>query len=203
MKKKLVVTLLLLVLSAGSVTAALLSFGRVTDKLEAARASEPVHIEETEEEEENPTPSPVPEEEAEDVEDKSGEPEEVAEAEEITEAPTPEETTETPAAEEQAETPTEAPTGTEAPTPEPVDPSKPVLTLTSDTIEIAAGSSFSVVSAVADVTDDKDDRNTLFRYIHVTGDYDLRTPGQYTLEYTVTDKDGNVSLPQMLNLIVK
>lgn len=190
MKKKLVVTLLLLVLSAGSVTAALLSFGRVTDKLEAARASEPVHIEETEEE-------------AEDVEDKSEEPEEVAEAEEITEAPTPEETTETPAAEEQAETPTEAPTGTEAPTPEPVDPSKPVLTLTSDTIEIAAGSSFSVVSAVADVTDDKDDRNTLFRYIHVTGDYDLRTPGQYTLEYTVTDKDGNVSLPQMLNLIVK
>lgn len=202
MKKKLVVTLLLLVLSAGSVTAALLSFGRVTDKFEAARASEPVHIEATEEEEENPTPSPVPEEEAEDVEDKSEEPEEVAE-EEITEAPTPEETTETPAAEEQAETPTEASTETEAPTPEPVDPSKPVLTLTSDTIEIAAGSSFSVVSAVADVTDDKDDRNTLFRYIHVTGDYDLRTPGQYTLEYTVTDKDGNVSLPQMLNLIVK
>ena len=200
MKKKLVVTLLLLVLSAGSVTAALLSFGRVTDKLEAARASEPVHIEATEEEEENPTPSPVPEEEA--TEDKSEEPEEVAE-EEITEAPTPEETTETPAAEEQAETPTEASTETEAPTPEPVDPSKPVLTLTSDTIEIAAGSSFSVVSAVADVTDDKDDRNTLFRYIHVTGDYDLRTPGQYTLEYTVTDKDGNVSLPQMLNLIVK
>lgn len=201
MKKKLVVTLLLLVLSVGSVTAALLSFGRVTDKLEAARASEPVHIEATEEEEETPTPSPVPEEEA--TEDKSEEPEEVAEAEEITETPTPEETTETPAAEEQAETPTEAPTGTEAPTPEPVDPSKPVLTLTSDTIEIAAGSSFSVVSAVADVTDDKDDRNTLFRYIHVTGDYDLRTPGQYTLEYTVTDKDGNVSLPQMLNLIVK
>lgn len=200
MKKKLVVTLLLLVLSVGSVTAALLSFGRVTDKLEAARASEPVHIEATEEEEETPTPSPVPEEEA--TEDKSEEPEEVAE-EEITEAPTPEETTETPAAEEQAETPTEAPTETEAPTPEPVDPSKPVLTLTSDTIKIAAGSSFSVVSAVADVTDDKDDRNTLFRYIHVTGDYDLRTPGQYILEYTVTDKDGNVSLPQMLNLIVK
>ena len=183
MKKKLVVTLLLLVLSVGSVTAALLSFGRVTDKLEAARASAPVHIE---------------------AKDKSEEPEEVAEVEEeITEAPTPEETTATPAAEEQAETPTEAPTETEAPTPEPVDPSKPVLTLTSDTIEIAAGSSFSVVSAVADVTDDKDDRNTLFRYIHVTGDYDLRTPGQYTLEYTVTDKDGNVSLPQMLNLIVK
>lgn len=201
MKKKLVVTLLLLVLSVGSVTAALLSFGRVTDKLEAARASEPVHIEATEEEEETPTPSPVPEEEA--TEDKSEEPEEVAEAEEITEAPTPEETTETPAAEEQAETPTETPTETEAPTPEPVDPSKPVLTLTSDTIEIAAGSSFSVVSAVADVTDDKDDRNALFRYIHVTGDYDLRTPGQYTLEYTVTDKDGNVSLPQTLNLIVK
>lgn len=77
------------------------------------------------------------------------------------------------------------------------------MTLTSDTIEITAGSSFSVISAVADITDDKDDRSTLFRYIHVTGDYDLRTPGQYTLQYVVTDRDGNSSIPKMLTLIVK
>lgn len=89
------------------------------------------------------------------------------------------------------------------PTPEPVDPAIPVLTLTSDTIEITAGSSFSVISPVADITDDKDDRSSLFRNIHVTGDYNLYTPGQYTLQYVATDSDGHTSLPETLTLIVK
>lgn len=88
-------------------------------------------------------------------------------------------------------------------TPEPVDPAIPVLTLTSDTIEITAGSSFSVNSPVADITDDKDDRSSLFRNIHVTGDYDLYTPGQYTLQYVATDSDGHTSLSETLTLIVK
>ena len=79
----------------------------------------------------------------------------------------------------------------------------PVLTLTSDTIEITAGSSFSVISPVADITDDKDDRSSLFRNIHVTGDYNLYTPGQYTLQYVATDSDGHTSLPETLTLIVK
>ena len=92
---------------------------------------------------------------------------------------------------------------TPTPTPEPVDPAIPVLTLTSDTIEITAGSSFSVISPVADITDDKDDRSSLFRNIHVTGDYNLYTPGQYTLQYVATDSDGHTSLPETLTLIVK
>ena len=72
-----------------------------------------------------------------------------------------------------------------------------------DTIEITAGSSFSVISPVADITDDKDDRSSLFRNIHVTGDYNLYTPGQYTLQYVATDSDGHTSLPETLTLIVK
>lgn len=160
MKKKLVMTFLLLILCAGSVTAALKSFDNVANQLQEARDIQSARLEAAKV---TPSPTPVP----------------------VTEAP--QQTEEV----------------TETPTPEPVDPSKPVLTLTSDTIEIAAGSSFSVISAVADITDDKDDRSTLFRYIHVTGDYDLRTPGQYKLEYVVTDRDGNTSVPQTLTLIVK
>ena len=89
------------------------------------------------------------------------------------------------------------------PTPTPEPQAIPVLTLTSDTIEITAGSSFSVISPVADITDDKDDRSSLFRNIHVTGDYNLYTPGQYTLQYVATDSDGHTSLPETLTLIVK
>lgn len=106
--------------------------------------------------------------------------------------------TPTPTPEPQAE-----PELSATPTPEPVDPVIPVLTLTSDTIEITAGSSFSVISPVADITDDKDDRSSLFRNIHVTGDYNLYTPGQYTLQYVATDSDGHTSLPETLTLIVK
>lgn len=156
MKNKLIITFLLLILCAGSVTAAVKSFDDVNNRLLEAK-----NIETEKREATKMTPTPTPE----------------------------------PAVEEE--------TPAETPTPEPVDPSLPVLTLTSDTIEITAGSSFSVISAVADITDDKDDRSTLFRYIHVTGDYDLRTPGQYTLQYVVTDRDGNSSIPKMLTLIVK
>lgn len=160
MKKKLVMTFLLLILCAGSVTAALKSFDNVTKQLQEAKDIQAARLE----------------------------------AAAVTPTPTPEPVKEEPQQTEEA---------AETPTPEPVDPSKPVLTLTSDKIEIAVGSSFSVVSAVADITDDKDDRSTLFRYIHVTGNYDLRTPGQYTLDYMVTDTDGNTSLPQTLTLVVK
>lgn len=98
-------------------------------------------------------------------------------------------------------TPTPEPVAT--PTEVPADPAVPVLTLSEDTIEIAAGSNFSVISPVADIIDDKDDRSSLFRRIHVSGDYSMTTPGQYVLQYVVTDSDGNSSVPQSLNLIVR
>ena len=106
-----------------------------------------------------------------------------------------------------AVTSTPTPESTEAPeptaTPEPADPAVPVLTLSAETIEIAAGTNFSVISPVTDITDDKDDRSYLFRRIRVSGDYSTQTPGQYTLQYTVTDSDGNQSVPKTLTLTVK
>ncbi|MGI6064255.1 immunoglobulin-like domain-containing protein [Blautia sp.] len=98
-------------------------------------------------------------------------------------------------------TPTPEPVAT--PTEVPADPAVPVLTLSEETIEIAAGSNFSVISPVAEITDDKDDRSSLFRRIHVSGDYSMTTPGQYILQYVVTDSDGNSSIPKSLTLIVK
>lgn|SRR5699024_10026447 len=97
------------------------------------------------------------------------------------------------------ETPTPEPTAT----PEPADPAVPVLTLSAETMEITAGTNFSVISPVSDITDDKDDRSYLFRRIRVSGDYSTQTPGQYTLQYTVTDSDGNQSVPKTLTLTVK
>lgn len=104
-----------------------------------------------------------------------------------------------------AVTPTPVPESTAepTPTPEPVDPALPVMTLSGDSVEITAGENFSVISPVMDITDDKDDRSYLFRRIRVSGDYSTQTPGEYVLEYTVTDSDGNQSLPRTLTLIVR
>ena len=100
-------------------------------------------------------------------------------------------------------TPVPEPTAEPTPTPEPVDPALPVMTLSGDSVEITAGENFSVISPVTDITDDKDDRSYLFRRIRVSGDYSTQTPGEYVLEYTVTDSDGNQSLPRTLTLIVR
>ena len=89
------------------------------------------------------------------------------------------------------------------PTPEPSDPEIPVLALASDTLEISVGQSFDVVSQVADITDDKDDRSSLFRRIRVKGVFDINIPGEYTLEYYVTDADGHESQHKQLKLVVK
>lgn len=100
-------------------------------------------------------------------------------------------------------TPTPEPTSAPTPTPESVDPALPVMTLSGDRIEITAGTNFSVISPVTDITDDKDDRSYLFRRIRVSGDYSTQTPGEYVLEYTVTDSDGNQSIPKTLTLVVR
>ena len=86
---------------------------------------------------------------------------------------------------------------------EPSDPEIPVLALASDTLEISVGQSFDVVSQVADITDDKDDRSSLFRRIRVKGVFDINIPGEYTLEYYVTDADGHESQHKQLKLVVK
>lgn len=107
---------------------------------------------------------------------------------------------------EETEAPEDTVEETEAPgeaVEEIVDPSVPVLTLKESQIEIRVGESFSVISAVEDITDDVDSRSDLFRRIRVHGDYNLQVAGTYQLEYIVSDYQGHDSLPKILTLIVK
>lgn len=80
---------------------------------------------------------------------------------------------------------------------------KPVIALKQNSLTIAAGSSFDRMSVIENVADAKDDRNTLYRRISIHGDYSTYQPGSYTLEYYVTDMDGNTSDIQQFTLIVK
>lgn len=79
----------------------------------------------------------------------------------------------------------------------------PAIALTAEQIEIPAGTEFDVLSAVQDVADDIDGRDSLFQRISVDGWYDVNTPGAYELCYYVTDSEGNVSEPRFLILIVQ
>ena len=73
----------------------------------------------------------------------------------------------------------------------------------SDRVTVPVGSKFHVISPVAEITDDKDKSEELFLNIQVSGEYDLNTPGEYRLEYIVTDSDGNDSVAQSLTLLVE
>lgn len=117
------------------------------------------------------------------------EPEETAQE---TEAATPAEYTE-PAPEETAAEETEAPE---------VAPDVPILTLTTNYVEIARGSDVNWLKFVSDITDDKDDRNTLFKVIMIDNYADVNTPGEYRMSYRCRDTDGNESPVAVLTVRV-
>lgn len=79
----------------------------------------------------------------------------------------------------------------------------PVLTLNADYTTIAAGTEFDTMGVVAQITDNKDDADTLFSQITVEGEYDINTPGDYPLSYYTTDSDGNTSEVQTFVLTVQ
>jgi len=81
-------------------------------------------------------------------------------------------------------------------------PGKPVMTLSQNELTIAVGGTFNGTSYVKDITDDKDDKDSLFRRIIITGNYDTKTAGDYTLNYYCTDTDGNASNIEKLILHV-
>lgn len=83
------------------------------------------------------------------------------------------------------------------------DAESPSLTLTAQTKTIKAGESFDPSSMVIDVTDDKDDKNTLYRHLYIDGDYDVNTAGTYEIRYYVTDSDNHTSEPINFTLIVQ
>lgn len=80
---------------------------------------------------------------------------------------------------------------------------KPAMSLTATSETIARGSNFNATSMVKDVVDDKDDRDTLFRQLHVDGTYDITKSGTYELAYYVQDSDGNTSDPITFTLTVQ
>ena len=68
---------------------------------------------------------------------------------------------------------------------------------------IQTGSEFDPTSMVEDVSDDKDDKNTLYRHLYIDGTYDVSTAGRYELNYYVSDSDGNTSEPIVFTLVVQ
>lgn len=78
----------------------------------------------------------------------------------------------------------------------------PVLFLKSKETTIKAGSTFNIVSYVDNITDDVDDRTTLFKRIIADGSYDVNIPGDYTLNVYCTDTDRNASDRQQFILHV-
>lgn len=80
---------------------------------------------------------------------------------------------------------------------------RPAMKLAEDAKTIARGTSFNALNEVIDAVDDKDDRDTLFRGLHIDGNYNVNQAGTYTLQYYVQDSDGNASDPITFTLTVQ
>lgn len=80
---------------------------------------------------------------------------------------------------------------------------RPAMKLAGEAKTIARGTSFNALNEVSDAVDDKDDRDTLFRGLHIDGNYNVNQAGTYTLQYYVQDSDGNTSDPITFTLTVQ
>lgn len=80
---------------------------------------------------------------------------------------------------------------------------RPAMKLAGEAKTIARGTSFNALNEVTDAVDDKDDRDTLFRGLHIDGNYNVNQAGTYTLQYYVQDSDGNTSDPITFTLTVQ
>ena len=83
------------------------------------------------------------------------------------------------------------------------DGEKPVIALAEQTKTIARGTAFNPLGEVTEAVDDKDDRDTLFKGLHIDGEYNVNKAGTYTLQYYVQDSDGNTSVPIEFTLTVQ
>lgn len=80
----------------------------------------------------------------------------------------------------------------------------PQIKLTEKSITVEVGESVDRISYVKEITDDKDDKNTLWTRIQIAGDeLDTNTPGTYQLTYYVVDTDGNMSNEAVLTIKVE
>ena len=80
---------------------------------------------------------------------------------------------------------------------------RPAMKLAGEAKTIARGTSFNALNEVTDAVDDKDDRDTLFRGLHIDGNYNVNQAGSYTLQCYVQDSDGNTSDPITFTLTVQ
>lgn len=80
---------------------------------------------------------------------------------------------------------------------------RPAIALNAEETKINAGEAFDALSFVEAVADDKDDQNTLYRHVHVDGQYDVNTKGTYELRYYVSDSEGNTSDVKTFSLTVQ
>lgn len=101
--------------------------------------------------------------------------------------------------------PEPTPTPEATPTPEiDLPEGSPRITLTTDAVTIQRGDSINRIEYVANIEDDKDDENELWRSIQIGGDeFDANTPGSYEQIYYVIDSDGNQSNEATLTITVE
>ncbi|MCC8101416.1 MAG: DUF5011 domain-containing protein [Clostridiales bacterium] len=79
----------------------------------------------------------------------------------------------------------------------------PRITLKQTRVTIQIGDSFEPTDYVDSITDDYDNKYTLWRRIQIEGNYDTSIAGIYQLVYYVTDTSGNSSNRATLLLIVE
>lgn len=83
-------------------------------------------------------------------------------------------------------------------------PGSPVIKLKQSSVTIRRGESVNRISYVESITDDKDDKDTLWKQIQIKGDtFDSSTSGTYEQIYYVVDSDGNKSNEAKLTIVVQ
>lgn len=69
-------------------------------------------------------------------------------------------------------------------------------------VTVEKNGEFDRLSWVEEISDDADDRNSLFRNIQVEGEVDVSAEGTYELTYFVVDSDGNRSNEEVMTVTV-
>ncbi|MDC7286876.1 DUF5011 domain-containing protein [Blautia schinkii] len=84
-----------------------------------------------------------------------------------------------------------------------LNPQDPRMYLTTYYLEVPVGTNIDRLSYIADIQDDVDATNELWRKIQIDGSLDVNTPGTYELTYFVVDSNGNSSNGAVLTIVVE
>lgn len=79
----------------------------------------------------------------------------------------------------------------------------PQIRLKTNSATLSVGDTFSYMSYIDSMTDDKDSRDSLAKRIELSGDVDTSKAGEYEVTYAVRDSDGNISNQPKLTVTVK